>query len=188
MEKKKEEMIIKLQALLRGWLVRRHHQQQKAAVIRFQAGNIIPLAYYINLLLHFVSSSSWLSCSSQVCSRKACSRKKITTDYSIASGCVTCFNNKQTVPKSSCFLSSDKKTFSPRKVRGTKETTERTGKTKEIRATTRTRTTKKTGSAKRIRKTERNGTVKKIKAAKRTAKNDHSFTSWSVNNIKRSQI
>lgn len=45
MEKKREEMIIKLQALLRGWLVRRSHQQQKAAIIRFQAGNIIPLAY-----------------------------------------------------------------------------------------------------------------------------------------------
>lgn len=43
--KKQEEMIIKLQALLRGWLVRRHHRQQKAAIIRFQAGNIIPLAY-----------------------------------------------------------------------------------------------------------------------------------------------
>ena len=45
MEKKREEMIIKFQALLRGWLVRRNYQQQKAAVIRFQAGNIIPLAY-----------------------------------------------------------------------------------------------------------------------------------------------
>ena len=43
MKKKKEEMIIKLQALLRGWLVRRNHQHQKAVLIRLQAGNIVSL-------------------------------------------------------------------------------------------------------------------------------------------------
>lgn len=45
MEKKREEVIIKLQGLLKGWLVRRSHQRQKAAIIRFQAGNIILSAY-----------------------------------------------------------------------------------------------------------------------------------------------
>ena len=50
MERKQEEMIIKLQALLRGWLVRRHHRQQKAAIIRFQAGNIIPFSICIYIL------------------------------------------------------------------------------------------------------------------------------------------
>lgn len=41
MQQKREEMIIKFQALLRGWLVRRNHQQQKATIIKFQAGNVI---------------------------------------------------------------------------------------------------------------------------------------------------
>lgn len=49
MEKKKEEITIKLQALLRGWLVRRNHQQQKDAIIKFQAGNTIPLCMRVSV-------------------------------------------------------------------------------------------------------------------------------------------